>query len=49
MAESSAWKEKYLKKYMLSLSWMGSKEFAKVVAKNEEESKEILKDLGLLK
>jgi putative tricarboxylic transport membrane protein len=49
MAESSAWKEKYLKKYMLSPNWMGSKEFAKVVAQNEEESKEILKDLGLLK
>ena len=49
MAESVAWKEKYLKKYMLSPSWMGSKEFAKVVAQNEEESKEILKDLGLLK
>jgi putative tricarboxylic transport membrane protein len=49
MAESSAWKENYLKKYSLSPSWMGSKEFAKVVAKNEEESKEILKDLGLLK
>ncbi len=49
MAESSAWKEKYLKKYMLSPAWMGSKEFAKVVTQNEEESKEILKDLGLLK
>jgi len=49
MAESSSWKENYLKKYSLSPSWMGSKEFAKVVAKNEEESKEILKDLGLLK
>jgi len=49
MAESSSWKENYLKKYSLSPSWMGSKEFAKVVAQNEEESKEILKDLGLLK
>jgi putative tricarboxylic transport membrane protein len=49
MAESNAWKEKYIKKYMLSPAWMGSKEFAKVVAQNEEESKEILKDLGLLK
>lgn len=49
LAESSAWKEKYLTKYMLSPGWLGSKEFAKVVAKNEEESKEILKDLGLLK
>ncbi len=49
MADSSAWKENYLKKYSLSPSWMGSKEFAKVVAQNEEESKEILKDLGLLK
>ena len=49
MADSSAWKTNYIKKYMLSQSWMGSKEFAKVVAQNEEESKEILKDLGLLK
>jgi len=49
MAESSSWKANYIKKYMLSQSWMGSKEFAKVVAQNEEESKEILKDLGLLK
>jgi putative tricarboxylic transport membrane protein len=49
MAESSSWKENYLKKYSLSPSWMGSKEFAKVVAQNEEESKEVLKDLGLLK
>lgn len=49
MVESSSWKENYLKKYMLSPAWMGSKEFAKVVAQNEEESKEILKDLGLLK
>jgi len=49
MAESSSWKDNYLKKYSLSPSWMGSKEFAKVVAQNEEESKEVLKDLGLLK
>jgi len=49
MAESSSWKEQYLKKYMLSPGWMGSKEFTKVVAQNEEDSKEILKDLGLLK
>jgi len=49
MVESSSWKENYLKKYSLSPSWMGSKEFAKVVAQNEEGSKEVLKDLGLLK
>lgn len=49
MAESSSWKANYIKKYMLSPSWMGSKDFAKVVVQNEEESKEILKDLGLLK
>ena len=49
MAESSSWKENYLKKYMLSPAWMGSKEFTKVVTQNEEESKEILKELGLLK
>lgn len=49
MAESSSWKQNYLKKYSLSPAWMGSKDFAKVVAQNEEESKEVLKDLGLLK
>jgi len=49
MAESSSWKENYLKKYSLSPSWMGSKEFEKIVAQNEEGSKEVLKDLGLLK
>ncbi len=49
LAESSAWKDNYLKKYSLSPSWMGSKEFGKAVAQNEEESKEVLKDLGLLK
>ncbi len=49
MVESSVWKDNYLKKYSLSPSWMGSKEFGKVVAQNEEESKEVLKDLGLLK
>ena len=49
LADSSAWKDNYLKKYSLSPSWMGSKEFAKAVAENEEESKDVLKDLGLLK
>ena len=49
MSESSSWKENYLKKYSLSPSWMGSKEFGKAVAQNEEESKDVLKDLGLLK
>src|SRR4030043_785847 len=49
MAESSSWKENYLKKYMLSPNWMGRTELEKVGAQNEEESKEILKDLGLLK
>jgi putative tricarboxylic transport membrane protein len=49
MSESQGWKEKYLKHYMLSQGWMGSKEFTQSVTKSEEVFKGILKDLGLLK
>ena len=49
MSDSSGWKEGYLKKYMLSPTWMGSKDFSQFVAKNEKLFGEILKDLGLVK
>jgi putative tricarboxylic transport membrane protein len=49
MAESSGWKENYLKKYMLSPAWMGSKEFTQFVTQNEQLFKGILTELGLIK
>jgi len=49
MAESSGWKEKYLKQYMLSPGWMGSREFTQFVTQSENMFRDILKDLGLLK
>ena len=49
MNETTGWKQKYLKQYMLSPMWMGSQEFAKFVAENERLFNDILRDLGLLK
>jgi len=49
MSESPRWKEGYLKRYMLSPAWMGSKEFIKFVGESEELFKGILKELGLIK
>ncbi len=49
MSDSSGWKEKYLKQYMLSPGWMGSKEFTQFVTQSEQLFKAILIDLGLLK
>ena len=49
MSESSGWKEKYLKQYMLSPAWMGSKDFTQMVNQSEQTFKDILKELGLLK
>ncbi len=49
MSGTAGWKEKYLKQYMLSPMWMGSREFAKFVVENEKLFNEILRDLGLLK
>ena len=49
MSDSSGWKEKYLKQYMLSAGWMGSKDFTQFVNQSEQLFKDILKDLGLLK
>ncbi len=49
MSESARWKEKYLKQYMLSPGWMGSKEFNQSVTRSEGVFKGILTELGLLK
>ena len=49
MSDSSGWKEKYLKQYMLSPGWMGKKEFTQFVTQSEQLFKDILIDLGLLK
>jgi len=49
MSDSSAWKDQYLKKYMLSPYFLNGADFSKFVAKNEAVFAEILKDLGLLK
>ncbi len=49
VSDSSAWKDQYLKKYMLSPYYLSSADFGKFVAKNEAAFLEILKDLGLLK
>ncbi|HET8542409.1 MAG TPA: tripartite tricarboxylate transporter substrate binding protein [Anaeromyxobacter sp.] len=49
LAESPAWKEKYLDKYLLTPSWMGSKDFAKFVAQSEQEFRKLLVELELLK
>ena len=49
MGDSAAWKDNYLKKYMLSPMFLGSKETAQFVAKNEKIFADILKELGLVK
>jgi len=49
MTESPRWKEGYLKRYMLTEAWMGSKEFTAFVAQQEEVFRRILKELGLIK
>ncbi len=49
MNEAPGWTDGYLKKYMLSKTWMSSKEFSTFVAKNEGLFKDILTELGLVK
>ncbi len=48
MNELPGWKEKYVKNYMLTPSWMGSKEFAQFLIQSERLFKDILTDLGLI-
>lgn len=49
MTESSRWKEGYLKKYMLTPSWMGHQAAAQFVAEQEQIALGVLKELGLVK
>jgi putative tricarboxylic transport membrane protein len=49
MSELPGWKEKYIKNYMLTPLWMGSKEFAPFVVESEQLFKGILTELGLIK
>ena len=49
MTETTMWKEKYLKQYMLSPYYLGSTEFSQFVVKNEKVFGGILKELGILK
>ena len=48
MSELPGWKEKYIKNYMLTPSWMGSKEFTQFVTQSELLFKGILTELGLI-
>lgn len=49
MSDSAAWKDNYLKKYMLSPLYLNSKDMGAFVAKNEKIFADILKDVGLIK
>lgn len=49
MTNSAMWKEKYLKQYMLSPYYLGSKEFSQFAVKNEKVFADILRDLKILK
>jgi putative tricarboxylic transport membrane protein len=49
MSDTTMWKEKYLKQYMLSPYYLGSKEFSQFVVKNEKVFADILRDLEILK
>jgi len=49
LSDSQAWKDNYLKKYMLSPMYLNSKEMTPFVAKNEKLFGDILKELGLVK
>ncbi len=49
LSDSQKWRDGYVKKYMLTPSWMGSQELASYVSRQEELTVNILKDLGLLK
>jgi putative tricarboxylic transport membrane protein len=49
MSELPGWKEKYVKNYMLTASWMGNKEFTQFVTQSEQLFKGILTELGLIK
>ncbi len=47
MTESPAWKDEYLKKYMLTPFWMGNQEGTKFVFEAEKTCVAVLKEIGL--
>jgi putative tricarboxylic transport membrane protein len=47
--DSPGWQQGYIKKYMLTPSWIGHQELTKYVAEQEQTSKAVLKELGILK
>jgi putative tricarboxylic transport membrane protein len=49
LSDSPKWRDGYIKKYMLTPSWMGSQELTNYGNRQEELSINILKELGLLK
>jgi tripartite-type tricarboxylate transporter receptor subunit TctC len=49
VSDSKAWRDNYLKRYMLTPWYQSSKEFAKSVAQSELVFREILKELGFVK
>jgi putative tricarboxylic transport membrane protein len=49
MTQSQRWRDDYLKRNMLSAAWMDHKALTKLVHEQEETSKAILKELGLVK
>ena len=49
VSDSKAWKDNYLKRYMLTPRYLNSKEFTKSVAQSELVFREILKELGFVK
>ncbi len=49
MTESARWKDGYIKKYMLTPSWMGHQAATKFVAEQEQIAMAVLKELGLVK
>jgi len=49
LSDTSAWKETYLAKNILSPGWQGSKEFTKTIYDSEVVFEETLKSLGLIK
>jgi putative tricarboxylic transport membrane protein len=49
LAESPAWKQKYVEQYMLTPAWMSSKEFSSFVAQSEQQFRTLLTELELLK
>ncbi len=47
MADSAQWKDGYLKKYMLTPYWLGSRDATKFVTQVEQTCTSVLKELGL--